>query len=94
MRGSFFLLSSPLPPGEGPGVRESARGSYSMQSIKPLRSLTMRTVVVVRLACAAPVPLAARPAAHRNGVAAAQNLCTHRATRARLPARTAVEAMA
>ena len=65
-----------------------------MQPIKPLRNLTMRTVVAVRLACAAPVPLAARLAAHRNGVAAAQNLCTYRATRARSPAGTGLEAMA
>jgi hypothetical protein len=59
----------------------------------PLRSLTMRTWVVVRLACGRPNSLATRPAAHREGVIAAQNLCTYRVWRARSQARTGAKAV-
>lgn len=65
-----------------------------MSSITPLRSLTLNTVVVVKLACTPAAPLAARPAAHRDGVAAAQNLCTPHAACARSPAEAGFDAMA
>jgi hypothetical protein len=63
-----------------------------MATFDPLRSLTMRTWVAVRLACGRPNLLAMRPAAHREGVAAAQDLCTCPVWGARLQAPTGAKA--
>jgi hypothetical protein len=53
-----------------------------MSALQPIRTLTLRTWVVVRLACGRPDAAAQVAPAHRCGVVAAQNLCIHRARRA------------
>jgi len=59
---------------------------------RPARSLAIRTWIVVRLACGRPNALSMRPAAHREGVTAAQNLCSYRVWRARSQARSGARA--
>jgi len=53
-----------------------------MSSFRPIRSLTMRTWIVVRLACPLPNAVAERMVSHRCGVVAAQILCIRRSWRA------------
>ena len=53
-----------------------------MSSFRPIRILTMRTWVVVRLVCSPPNSVDERLLSHRCGVVAAQILCIQRSWRA------------